>query len=171
MIRMFRNGLLKSRYAVAAVLLGWCLASVAPAMAANSASQSGCTKLSQTRYWKAANLIYPVSPPPTEEGLPALDGFTVSTVPAVNAKGAWVDVDFMRRPDDTNEQKPDNDDFFVPDGNQVYFLEGGMGDDYPRRDTELDDEAVVMVDPNGCITPMLHSGGDFPPVQTKGGTQ
>lgn len=139
---------------VAAALVAGLVGSAAFAQgSSNSASSSSqCRKLKDTQYWQVSYPIAPMPNPVPNRTQAALDGFEVNT--QKNADGTiTVDIERQGRSDNETNETPDQDDIKVDvsNGQQLYFLEGQMGDDAVGIDTHLNDEAVVLTDANGCI--------------------
>ena len=112
---------------------------------------AGCQRLQDSRYWPISYLIFPHTQSLPAKTKRALDGFDVNLTEQANGK-VLLDIDFVRRNDDVSESTPNGDDINLdPQVNQLYFLEGDMGDDFFGGDTDLGDEAVVMTDLQGCI--------------------
>jgi len=136
--------------ALAALLMALLVASGAFAQSGSSGS-SQCRNLKQTPYWRVAYAIAPMPSPTPSNTQQALDGFTVNT--NKNSDGTvTVDIERTGRSDAEKNETPDQDDIKVDTSKQrLYFLEGQFGDDAYGIDTQLNDEAVVLTDLNGCI--------------------
>ncbi len=139
--------------ALAGLLLAGLLASLlgSTAFAQSSSSSSQCRRLQATQYWQVSHLIAPMPNPEPSRTQAAMDGFTINT--SKNADGTLnVDIERQGASDNETNEKPDQDDIKVDASKQkLYFLEGQFGDDAVGIDTQLNDEAVVLTDQNGCI--------------------